>query len=56
MQSVAQHMDRIVATGKAQNWSQAQYQAGLRGILAEQRQNLRAGNVALNTKARPWAR
>jgi hypothetical protein len=56
MQSVAKKMDQIVEIGKAQNWTQSQYKAELRSMLAEQRQNLRAGNVVLNTKARPWAR
>jgi hypothetical protein len=56
MRDVAKRMDEVVKKGQAQNWSQEQYRAGLRSILAECRHELRSGNVALNVKQRPWAK
>ena len=55
MNDVARNMDRIVQKGKAENWSQSQYRSELRTMLSETRQELRAGNIALNSKHRPWA-
>ena len=46
----------IYNRGKAQDWSPTQYRAELRTMLSEFRQELRAGNIALNSKHRPWAK
>lgn len=55
MDRVSRKMDDVVARGKSENWSQSQYRSGLRDMLASERQDLRAGNVALNSKYRPWS-
>ncbi len=55
MAGMQQSMTNILDFGKINGWSQAQYNAALRGLLKEERQRLRAGEVALNRHARPWA-
>jgi len=55
MDDVAEKMHAIVRTGKANNWDQSQYRSALRNLLSDERQRLRAGNVVLNCKHRPWA-
>ena len=56
MDAVAERMRDTANRGKAENWNQAQYRAALRTLLSELRQELRAGNIALNKKHRPWAK
>lgn len=56
MNQVRRKMDEIVSAGRAQNWTQAQYKAELRGMLSEYRQEFRSGNIALNKHHRPWAK
>jgi hypothetical protein len=48
-------MTRAVEVGRRDNWSQEQYHDRFRSIIAENRQELRNGNIALNCKHRPWA-
>jgi hypothetical protein len=55
MTQIARKMDVIADYGKSAGWNQSQYNAALRGMLAKERQDLRAGNVPLNKHARPWA-
>jgi hypothetical protein len=52
---VKEQMDEAARQGKRENWSQAQYHDTLRGIIAENRQELRKGNISLNCIHRPWA-
>lgn len=52
---IAGRLGDIYSEGQAQNWSQAQYATQLRSTLSEIRQELRAGNIALNCHARSWA-
>lgn len=56
MDAVARKMSELVDQGKAENWSQSQYQQAVRNLLSDQRQALRSGDVALNAKHRPWAK
>ena len=55
-QAVDRKMTDIYATGQAQGWGPAQYRAALRVMTSEFRQELRAGNIALNSQQRPWAK
>jgi hypothetical protein len=55
MKTVALKMDDIFEMGKSLGWKQPQFNSALRGMLAEERQALRAGNIALNKHVRPWA-
>jgi curved DNA-binding protein CbpA len=55
MEGIRIKMDGIIEHGKTSGWNQSQYNAALRGMLARERQELRAGNVALNKHARAWA-
>lgn len=56
VKKVSVEMNRIYNKGQAEDWSQAQYRAQLRTMLSEFRQDLKAGNIALNSKCRPWAK
>lgn len=56
MNEVVRKMDTVVAAGQSSNWSQSQYKSALSGIIASERQGLRAGHVALNVNQRPWAK
>jgi hypothetical protein len=55
MEGIRIKMDDVYDYGKSSGWNQSQYNAALRGMLAKERQDLRAGNVPLNKHARPWA-
>ena len=55
MRDVARDMKKAVEKGTRENWSQAQYRQALRKIISDNRQQLRAGNIALNSIHRPWA-
>ena len=55
MSDVRKAMDRVVIQGESQGWGQSQYRAELRSTLSDLRQELRAGNIALNSIHRPWA-
>lgn len=48
-------MDGILKTGQVQNWSQTEYNAALRAMLAVERQEHKFGNIKLNKHHRPWA-
>ena len=56
MDQVSRNMNIIVNRGKAEGWNQAQYRSALNAMLSNYRQELRAGNIALNKNHRPWAR
>ena len=49
-------MRDIHRTGLSENWNQQQYKVALRSFIAKNRVELRAGNIALNKHARPWAK
>jgi len=53
--NVSERMNRVVIQGESQGWGQSQYRAELRSILSNLRQELRSGNIALNSIHRPWA-
>jgi hypothetical protein len=55
MRDMKERMDALHFIGQSSGWNQSQYNAALRGMLAQQRQDLRAGNVPLNRHARSWA-
>lgn len=48
-------MDRIVETGRANNWSKDQYREALDDLVAAESQLLKSGDRALNKNARKWA-
>ena len=48
-------MTGILKNGQAANWTQAQYNDKLRGLMADYRQELKQGNIALNSHHREWA-
>jgi len=52
---LADAMDQIVETGKAEGWTTEQYREALRQLLAEERAALRNGLRALNKNARQGA-
>ncbi len=54
-EGVEKRMQEIHDTGKAQGWGPAQYRHEIRTMLSELRQDLRAGNIALNRHHRPHA-
>lgn len=56
MEKIATNMKKIEQLGDANGWSQEQYHSALRKMLAQERAELKAGNVALNRLMRPWAR
>jgi hypothetical protein len=56
MDAVARNMDNIVTRGKAENWTPTQFRNALRTMLSENRQELRAGKIALNKNHRSWAK
>ncbi|WP_207385075.1 AHH domain-containing protein, partial [Legionella fairfieldensis] len=53
MDAVGDRMQKIVQTGKTQNWTQSQYRAELRKTLSELRQDLRNGKTNLYSKPQP---
>lgn len=53
---IASKMNSIIREGRASNWSQQQYRAATRAMLADLRQEFRAGNIGLNKNHRPWAK
>ncbi len=55
MRGIGKKMDDTFKYGQGSRWSQSQYNAALRGMLARERQELRAGNIPLNKHARSWA-
>jgi hypothetical protein len=55
MKEVARKMDDIVALGESKGWGQAKYKAELEAMLSEIRQDLKAGNIALNKHKRDWS-
>ncbi len=56
MKAVQQKMDKLYAIGQSQDWNPTQYKSAFRNMLSETRQDLRAGNIALNSKHRPWSK
>ncbi|MES2204906.1 MAG: hypothetical protein V4496_06770 [Pseudomonadota bacterium] len=48
-------MDGIEHNGKSQKWKKAQFNAELRALIAGYRQQLKQGNIALNSNHREWA-
>lgn len=55
-ENIAKRMDDIVVRGKQEGWSPAQYRAATGQLLTNLRQELKAGNIALNKHHRPWAK
>ena len=53
--AMAKKMDDIVDEGKTAGWTQERYREELRDMLSEVRQELRAGNIALNKNMRNWS-
>ncbi|MBN3733490.1 RHS repeat-associated core domain-containing protein [Burkholderia sp. Tr-20390] len=53
--NLSRQMNDAVAIGKQQGWGQTQYDQALRGIIARERAELKAGNRMLNKNHRPWA-
>ncbi|MFW2276769.1 hypothetical protein ACNR9P_34815, partial [Burkholderia orbicola] len=53
--NLSRQMNDAVVIGKQQGWGQKQYDAALRGIIARERMELKAGNRMLNKNHRPWA-
>ncbi len=51
--AIATRMKSIVDQGQAAGWSQQQYRAEMRNMLSELRQEMRNGNIGLNTIHRP---
>ncbi len=51
-EDIKMQMDMIVQTGKMKSWSQSQYRAKLDAFLSDMRQQLKAGNIALNKNHR----
>ena len=54
-QQIAEQMQRIVNQGKMAGWSDSQYRAATIQLLSDLRQELRKGNIALNSIHRPWS-
>ena len=52
---LAQKMTVIADEGLMNNWTQKQFDQAFRKLLSEERQLLKAGDVALNKNHRPWA-
>jgi|GEM_PF-3692808 len=55
IRQVQLEMNQVVKIGQAQGWSQTEYQEALRSMLQDFRQQLKAGDIALNKNMRPWA-
>ena len=55
-ENVERRMNAIVQQGKAGGWAPAQYREATRTALSQLRQDLRAGEIALNKNHRPWAK
>jgi RHS repeat-associated protein len=53
--NLARQMNDAVVLGRQQGWGQKQYDDALRGIIAKERIELKAGNRMLNKNHRPWA-
>jgi len=54
--TVENEMTKIYKRGQAQGWGSSQYREAVRVMTSEFRQELRAGNIALNSKHRPWTK
>lgn len=54
-EELATKMTNIVEKGKKENWSTAQYNQALQGLLKKERVELKAGDIVLNKNKRPWA-
>lgn len=54
-ENLANQMDEVLEYGRANGWTQQQYNDALRGIISGERQLLRDGSRALNKNKRPWA-
>ena len=53
---IARKMNMIAERGKIAGWTPAQYREQTKSMLAELRQELKGGNIALNKHHRPWAK
>ena len=54
--NMAEKMKQVVDQGKDAGWKPSQYREATRSLLSEMKQELRAGNIALNKNHRPWAK
>ena len=54
--NMAENMNRVVNRGKNAGWTPSQYREATRKLFSEMKQELRAGNIALNKNHRPWAK
>jgi hypothetical protein len=55
-ENVAKEMQKVVLQGKDKGWTPSQYREATRTLLSNMKQELRAGNIALNKNHRPWAK
>ncbi len=54
IEEISENMDARIKLGKANNWTELQYNNALREIISVYRQELKQGNIALNSHHRTW--